>query len=198
MSVNARDLQRLSTRRALFDAAVAEMRRVGLAGADVSVIAAAAGVSRASFYKYFPTKEHVLVELKDQEEERICARLAAFRATPRSLAEVFHETVRLTLTMERRLGERISRELLATSFATGSPRPDQLAAQPLVEALAAAVAEGQAQGRVRPEADPVHAALFFLVGLYGLLATVRGLTRRRSGTLALFVEHHAQALRVHG
>ena len=52
----------------LFDAAVAEIDRSGMAGADISAIAHAAGVARGTFYFHFPTKEHVLVELERDEE----------------------------------------------------------------------------------------------------------------------------------
>ena len=68
-----RQVRRLETRARLFDAAFAEIGRHGLAGADVSAIAAAAGVVRGTFYFHFPTKEHVLVELERNEEARIVA-----------------------------------------------------------------------------------------------------------------------------
>lgn len=51
----------------MFDAAVAEIGRSGLAGADVSAIVAAAGVARGTFYFHFPTKEHVVVEAERAE-----------------------------------------------------------------------------------------------------------------------------------
>ena len=63
-AVRSRDAQRLETRARVFDAAVAEIGRSGLAGADVSAIARAAGVVRGTFDFHFPTKEHVLVELE--------------------------------------------------------------------------------------------------------------------------------------
>lgn len=68
-----RETQRLQTRARVFDAAVAEIGRSGLAGADVAAIAAAAGVARGTFYFHFPTKEHVLVELERAEELKIVA-----------------------------------------------------------------------------------------------------------------------------
>src|SRR5215203_7144446 len=76
-TLSARDAQRLETRARLFDAAVAEISRSGLAGADVSTIAAAVGVARGTFYFHFPTKEHVVVEVERAEEAKIVARLLA-------------------------------------------------------------------------------------------------------------------------
>ena len=63
------------TRARLFDAALTEIGRSGLAGADVSAIASAAGVVRGTFYFHFPTKEHVLVELERNEEVKIVEEL---------------------------------------------------------------------------------------------------------------------------
>jgi AcrR family transcriptional regulator len=73
--MGVREAQRLQTRARAFDAAVAEIGRSGLAGADVAAIAAAAGVARGTFYFHFPTKEHVLVELERAEELKIVAML---------------------------------------------------------------------------------------------------------------------------
>jgi AcrR family transcriptional regulator len=83
-TLSARDAQRLETRARLFDAAVTEIGRSGLAGADVSTIAAAAGVARGTFYFHFPTKEHVVVEVERAEEAKIVARLGTrcFSRTP--------------------------------------------------------------------------------------------------------------------
>src|SRR5665811_1650432 len=76
-TASSREAQRLETRTRLFDAAVAEIGRSGLAGADVSTIAAAAGVVRGTFYFHFPTKEHVVVEVERAEEAKIVGRLGA-------------------------------------------------------------------------------------------------------------------------
>ena len=73
--MGVREAQRLQTRARVFDAALAEIGRSGLAGADVAAIAAAAGVVRGTFYFHFPTKEHVLVELERAEEAKIVAKL---------------------------------------------------------------------------------------------------------------------------
>src|SRR6202048_4812594 len=83
--IGSREAQRLETRARLFDAAVAEMSRSGLAGADVSTIATAVGVARGTFYFHFPTKEHVMVELERAEEAKIEAKLATETSEPGDL-----------------------------------------------------------------------------------------------------------------
>ena len=60
-TVSQRDRQREETRRRIYLAALDVFRRTGVAPAHIDDIAGAAGVSRASFYFHFPTKEHVLV-----------------------------------------------------------------------------------------------------------------------------------------
>src|ERR1700759_2410822 len=83
-----RDAQRQQTRQRVYAAAIAEFRRVGMADADVGVIAKEAGVARGTFYFHYPTKEHVLAELERSEEARAAAQLTRFMAGPHDVAEV--------------------------------------------------------------------------------------------------------------
>src|SRR6201991_688729 len=92
--VSGREAQRLETRARVFDAAIAEFGRSGLAGADVSTIAKAAGVVRGTFYFHFPTKEHVLVELERAEEAKIVAELDTKTAAPDDLLSLLRLLVR--------------------------------------------------------------------------------------------------------
>ena len=62
--VTARETKRLQTRERLMGAAIAEFKRTGIAEADVGAIVAAAGVAHGTFFFHFPTKEHVLLELR--------------------------------------------------------------------------------------------------------------------------------------
>lgn len=89
-----REVRRLETRARLFDAAVAEIGRFGLAGADVSAIASTARVVRGTFYFHFPTKEHVLVELERNEEARIVGELDGAQTETEDLASVLSLLVR--------------------------------------------------------------------------------------------------------
>jgi len=103
-TLSAREAQRLETRARLFDAAVAEIGRSGLAGADVSTIAVAAGVARGTFYFHFPTKEHVVVEVERAQEAKIVARLGTRQRELTDLLSVLSLLVREVLAAERRLG----------------------------------------------------------------------------------------------
>src|ERR1700741_892515 len=101
---SAREARRGQTRERLLGAAVAEFKRSGMADADVGAIVAAAGVAHGTFFFHFPTKEHVLFELEQREEERIAKQLARSTASKHDLASTLDEAVRLVMGIERRLG----------------------------------------------------------------------------------------------
>jgi AcrR family transcriptional regulator len=165
---SVRETRRLETRARIFDAAVAEIGRVGLAGADVSAIANAAGVVRGTFYFHFPTKEHVLVELERDEERKIVAELEGVRG---DLTTVLSELVEKVLDAERRLGPVVFRDMLGLHFAANRPVEDDLVGHPLAQLVIRAVGEAREAGEVSPESDPAEFGLFFMTGMFALLAT---------------------------
>jgi AcrR family transcriptional regulator len=166
-----REVRRQETRARLFDAAVAEINDAGVAGADVSAIAAAAGVVRGTFYFHFPTKEHVLVELERNEEARMVKELGVAWASSDDLVAMLTQLVRRVAAAERRLGRVVFRDMLGLHFSSTRPPEDQLSEHPLAAFVIAAIAEAQEAGRVRPDADPGELGIFFLTGLFALLAT---------------------------
>lgn len=163
-----RETRRLETRARLFDAALTEIARYGLAAADVSAIAAAAGVARGTFYFHFPTKEHVLVELERNEETRIVGELGAADG---ELTSVLAELVGHVLSAERRLGPVIFRDMLGLHFASARPAEDELAQHPLLKFLPDVISRAQHRGQVSSELDADELGMFFLTGLFALLAT---------------------------
>ena len=166
-----REVRRLETRARLFDAALAEIGRSGLAGADVSAIASTAGVVRGTFYFHFPTKEHVLVELERNEEARIVAELDAAQSEIDDLVSVLSLLVRHVVAAECRLGPVVFRDMLGLHFSSTRPVEDEVTEHPLAEFVIAAITEAQEAGRVPSEADASELAVFFLTGLFALLAT---------------------------
>ncbi|BBY06726.1 TetR family transcriptional regulator [Mycobacterium noviomagense] len=187
-----RENQRLQTRARVFEATVAEIGRSGLAGADVAAIAAAAGVSRGTFYFHFPTKEHVLVELERAEETNIVASLE--KAKPGDLMSLLTLLVRHVLAAERRLGPVVFRDMLGLHFSATRPVEDELVEHPLAEFLIAAIADAQAAGRVSQHADAAELAVIFLTGLFALLATGRAAPRKRNALLDRYVETIVQGI----
>ena len=64
-----RDLQRIETRRKVFEAAIEVFRRDGVQECRIEDIAQLAGVSRGTFYFHFPTKDAVLQEYLGEAEQ---------------------------------------------------------------------------------------------------------------------------------
>jgi len=186
-TLSARDAQRLETRARLFDAAVAEISRSGLAGADVSTIAAAVGVARGTFYFHFPTKEHVVVEVERAEEAKIVARLGGKQSEPTDLLSMLSLLVREVLAAERRLGPVFFRDMLGLHFSSTRPIEDELSEHPLAEFVIAAIAEAQGAGRVARDADADELGVFFLTGLFALLATDTSSLRARAALIDRYV-----------
>jgi len=172
---NGREVQRRETRQRVYTAAVAEFRRVGMAAADVSVIAREAGVARGTFYFHFPTKEHILAELERHEEARLAAQLERFLARPHHLADALTEIVRLMAQMERRVGKVLFRELLALHFSPNRPEllpgTDQWADYPMMTLAVRAIGLARDRAEAYPEADALRTAQFFMLGLYAVLIT---------------------------
>jgi AcrR family transcriptional regulator len=185
--VRSREAQRLQTRARLFASAVAEMSRSGLAGADVSTIATAVGVVRGTFYFHFPTKEHVLVELERAEEAKIVAKLDTRTSESDDLVSLLSLLVREVLVAERRLGPVVFRDMLGLHFSATRPVEDELGEHPLAKFVIAAIAEAQAAGRVSPDVDAGELGVFFLTGLFALLATGGMASRARAAMLDRYV-----------
>ncbi|MEV0673460.1 TetR/AcrR family transcriptional regulator [Mycobacterium sp. NPDC050441] len=163
-----REARRVETRARLFEAALAEISHRGLAAADVSAIAAAAGVARGTFYFHFPTKEHVLIEAERDEETRIVRELDNAKG---DLQSVLTQVVRRVLSAERRLGGVVFRDMLGLHFTSTRPVEDELALHPLAEFLVGVIGRSQAAGRVSADRNANELATFFLTGLFALLAT---------------------------
>jgi AcrR family transcriptional regulator len=177
-----RERQVDSTRARLFEAAIAEFRRVGVARANVARIAREAGVSRPSFYFHFPTKEHVLLELQFLEERVLAARLERAR----SLREALHELGEGVIEFEARLGDA---SLFRDIFSIYARRPAGLPIDdqpfPSVAALTRHFREAAARGELRAGLEAESAARVCLTGLFGLLIGMPSAPAQRRADFAL-------------
>jgi TetR/AcrR family transcriptional regulator, repressor for uid operon len=173
--LNGREAQRLETRQRVYAAAIAEFKKVGMAAADVGVIAKEAGVARGTFYFHFPAKEHVLAELERQEEARQAAQLARFLDRPHDLVGALAEVVRLMIQLERRVGKVLFREMLALHFSPRRPEvlpgTEQWADYPMMTLVVRAIELARERGETYPQADALRTTQFFMLGLYAVLIT---------------------------
>jgi len=187
---SAREAKRLQTRERLMGAAIAEFKRSGLAAADVGAIVAAAGVAHGTFFFHFPTKEHVLLELEQREEERIAKQLERYVDATRDLSSTMEEAVRLILGLERRLGAVLFKDFLALHFSQTRPT-DESKQHPVIVTVAREIEQAQQRGEVDPEVNSMNSAVFFLLGLYALLTT----THDWPGQAAMIDDYVARTLR---
>ena len=168
---SARDTRRLQTRQRILGAAIVEFKRSGMAGADVGEIVAAAGVAHGTFYFHFPTKEHVLLELEWREEARIASAFIRFLANDHDLAAALTEVVDLVAGLEQRLGSPLFKDLLALHFSPSRPHKDDWTDHPVIVLLVSEIELARGDGDVHLEVDAFYSAMFFLLGIYGVLTT---------------------------
>ncbi|GAA2550632.1 TetR/AcrR family transcriptional regulator [Mycolicibacterium diernhoferi] len=168
---SARETKRLQTRERLMGAAVAEFKRAGMAEADVAAIVAAAGVAHGTFFFHFPTKEHVLLELENREEDRMAKQFGRFLAKNHDLEAALTEAVRLVLSLERRLGVLLFKDFLALHFSQTRPTSEDGGDHSLVVLLADRIEQARVLGELDPEVNPMNSAVFFLLCLYALAIT---------------------------
>lgn len=192
-----RQAQRLETRQRVYDAAMAEFKRSGVADADIAAIISAAGVARGTFYFHFPTKEHVLEEIERDLVTRLADDLSRFVAAAPDVWATLSEVVRLVLAAESRFGTRLFRDVLALHFSqTRPPGFGKPTDHPLVALVAQQIAGAQREGVVRAEANPENSALFFLMGFYALLVTNHDPKPARGRVLDEFVANTRHGLGV--
>lgn len=167
---STREARRLQTRERILGAAIAVFRQSGMAGAEVSAIARAAGVAHGTFYLHFPTKEHVLVELEQREESRVARELRNYLATAPDLAGALRETVRLVVELKQRLGDTLFKQILTLHFSPTRPSADGWSDHPVVVLLVDELERARTAGVLHPEVDAFYSASFFLLGVYGVLS----------------------------
>jgi AcrR family transcriptional regulator len=161
-----RERRRDLTRERLFEAAIEEFRREGFDHASISRIAKRAGVSRASFYFHFPTKDHVLLELQWNLELRVVERLQGRE----SLRSVLHEFVDGLIEVEDRVGDP---ELFRDMIRIYTRRPEGLSLDdqpfPLVFEIGKHFAKAAQRGELRQGLEPAQATHLCLTSVFGYL-----------------------------
>ncbi|MDT5349018.1 MAG: TetR/AcrR family transcriptional regulator, repressor for uid operon, partial [Mycobacterium sp.] len=150
---SSRKTRRLQTRERILGAAIAEFKRSGMAGAEVNVIVAAAGVAHGTFFFHFPSKEHVLLELEGREEARMAADFTRFLERRHDLVSALTEVVHLVAGLESRLGSLLFKELLALHFSPTRPNKDEWTDHPIIVLLVREIERARGDREVHPEVD---------------------------------------------
>jgi len=179
------------TREQLFQAALAEFRRVGFEPASIGQITRRAGTSRASFYFHYPCKEAVLLDLQWRMELDLVERLRVCG----SLGEALGELVEGLIEAEARLAPA---DLLRDMLGVYIRRPAGLDLEdqpfPLRSELGRRFAAAS-QRELRAGLDPARATHLFLSSLFGLLVDPRGPLAERRDEARLFISLFLQPSR---
>jgi AcrR family transcriptional regulator len=182
--VGVRERRRAATRERIFAAALAEFRRRGVANANVTEIARAAGVSRPSFYAHFPTVDHVLFELTWRLALQLVRRLEparGLRATLDALADGLIE-------VEQDLGDAALFREMVSIFARRTPAPGIRGEDvPVLGEMLRRFEQARDAGELRKGMPPAQAARLCLSGVFGHLLGVDATpAERRADLRALF------------
>ena len=177
-----RDRKSDRTRAQLFEAALAEFRRVGFAAASIGQIAARAGTSRANFYAYYPCKEAVLLELQWRTERDMVERMRPCRSLRAALDALMEALIEVETRLEQ---TDLLKDMLSVYIRP--PAGLDLMARPFpLRAEIARRFAGATRRELRSGLDPAQASDLFLSSLFGLLVSLRGpLASRRAEALQL-------------
>ncbi len=188
-SVSSREQQRLETRERLYDAAMAEFGRNGVAGSQIEDIIKAVGVARGTFYNHFPTKDDVLLEYLDRLQRAAAGRMAGLaEVAPRPF---FRGAVDVLVDIVVHEDRNILREALSVV----SRHVEELEnGAPLFNGLTSFFDAAQARGDIRSDLMPSELSVAFLPGVFGLLLLRLGTPEQELRTTL----HHAVDVFVRG
>lgn len=190
----SREAQRIETRERVFNAALREFERNGVADTDVNAVVAGAGVARGTFYFHFPTKEHVLAELTRREEAKIADELTRALTSTVDLESALAEVIKGVVAEEERLGNVLFRDVLNLYFSATQPELNDSATHPIVLIVIQQIEMARDRGEVYADVDAGASAIFFLIGLYGLLVTNREASPGRVSMLEKYLAHFCRGL----
>lgn len=126
--------------------------------AGMAEVATAAGVSRATVYRHFPSREVLLSSIRQQALEHGEAALTACRLDTGSATDALRRLVRVWL----ELAERYSfAQLAAQPGVNATPEAREYQRRAFGEPLSALIARGQAEGEFAPGMPPEWAARVF-------------------------------------
>jgi AcrR family transcriptional regulator len=169
--LTSRARQRLDTRERVFDAALAEFDRIGVGQTQIENIIALAGVSVGTFYRYFPGKDAVLLELQQRLVADVLRNFEERARTAQTLRELLHafaESV-LATPSDKSLGLR--REAVALVVRTPWPVPDYRGS-PLFGPITAAFARAQEAGEIRRDLAPEKLTQLLSTSVFGFASGV--------------------------
>ena len=161
-----RERKRDLTRARLYEAALDEFRSGGFDRSSVSRIARKAGVSRASFYFHFPTKEHVLIELQWSLERRMAERIAGGESLRAALQQLVEGVIEAEESVE---DAELYRDMLKIYVRRPDGLPLEDLPSPVLDELRRQFVAGAANRELRAGLEPEQATHLCLTSVFGFL-----------------------------
>ena len=171
-----------------------EFKQNGVTDTDVNAIVSDAGVARGTFYFHFPTKEHALAELTRREEAQIADELDKALTSVVDLRSGLAKVIKGVVAEEERLGQLLFRDVLNLYFSATQPELNDSATHPIVLIVIEQIEMARHRGKVDADVDAGTSAVFFLIGLYGLLVTNRDASPSRTTVLDKYLTHFCRGL----
>lgn len=164
-SVPLRERKKAATKERLYLEAIELFRHNGVAATTIDDIAAAAEVSKGTFFNYFPTKESVLHYFGEQQSLAVAEEIAEAVQDPnldtRAKARLLFRALAKNVEADREVTRVVVFEVMKS--------PAELAREPyralFKQTISSLVSAGQRRGEVRAGLNPDLAASA-LVGVY--------------------------------
>jgi AcrR family transcriptional regulator len=190
-----RDRQRQETFSRVFEAAMAEFRRVGVEKAQIDPICEAAGVARGTFYFHFPTKDHVLLERQRQLSAAIAERLEQELPLTRSVKGFLMRVADASIDEHEALGDvDLAREINAAIVRRGGGPELKISATPFGHTVVRHMRKLQEAGLVRSDIAADELADCFRLSLLGFLVDPQDSFSTARRKVKLAVELYAEAI----
>ena len=190
-----REENKRRTRQALVETGLALFRDRGFDATRVQDIVERVGVSPATFFNYFPTKDAILEAQAEQAVDLYVALLRhELERCDASVAERLEQITRVLayhLASDREISELMVTRTALFFGSRGAKADKDRASQRL---LADLFAQGQSSGEIDPAADPLQVAELYSAGF--MLTTVNWLTSWFGNTDQSLDERLLEATRI--
>jgi TetR/AcrR family transcriptional regulator, repressor for uid operon len=141
-----------------------------MAAADVGAIVASAGVAHGTFFSTSPPRNTCCSSWRPATESRLAAEFARFLREPHDLDTTLTKVEELGISVEDRLGSLLFKDVLALHFSPSRPRYDEVwTDHPVIVQLVDEIDRAREHGEAHPDVEAFCSAVFFLLGVYGVL-----------------------------
>jgi AcrR family transcriptional regulator len=174
--------QRIDTRNQVYEAAIAEFKKVGVANAQIDAIISRAGVSVGTFYRYFTGKDDVLRELQRRNAGAMIELVGTLKKST-DLRKYLQQLLKLLLIDEP--PEEVTLEREALMMVVKSPHEIDYENHPIFSSVIAKIQSGQDEGAIRTDISAKVMGKLFFHQVFGISAGTLREKRDRSEIDAL-------------